>query len=616
VGNTKLALAEGSGTQYTYIRPTGRFARIYIPFALARVKSQSYPMSYAIVRIAKLKQSNLGGSGMHVSRGRVTPNADRSKLEDNQTLIHNDDQHLPLSEVVNAKIYSTPQKRKIRTDAVYAVEMLLTASPEYFRPSDPSKYGDYEADKLDEWVKAAKQWLGREYGDKIVRAELHLDEATPHIHAYLVPVDGAGQLNCRKLFGGRDKMFALQDSYAAATKHLGLERGIKGSIAEHTAVKDYYSVVNAATSELSIDTPQALKTKAAAYESVKRQNEELERRLKLLAQQRDKLAEQLQISQESIVTQSQIALALANPQPIITTERVAIELQIDPRNIPPGVGVIDLVAATRDTNLGGAIGWINARFGAAATIQLLNNPAKILAETPPARFIPPAPIRGEWGELRDYLTNTKKLPAKLVDRLHDEGLIYASEGGQLICLHKDFDGRVTGATSVDSKSDRHQGDLIEGTSLTGGWAYFEDNPLVNAERVVVTNDPIESMAYSVVNDADCPTLYLATHAGGWVPGDRLGNIELVVATERELVNLPSVVERHSPTGMNWVDDLKTLTESVIPDQSIQEPIVETIEIVSDPEPLIPPKRLTLDEIAKLPIPARVVQTRRVERDGR
>jgi hypothetical protein len=195
-----------------------------------------------------------------------------------------------------------------------------------------------------------------------------------------------------------------------------------------------------------------------------------------------------------------------------------------------------------------------------------------------------------------------------VDRLHDEGLIYASEGGQLICLHKDFDGRVTGATSIDTSTERVSGDLVERSSLTNGWAYFEDNPLVNAERVVVTNDPIESMAYSIVNDADCPTLYLATHAGGWVPGDRLGNIEVVVATERELVNLPNVVERHSPTGTSWAEDLKTLTESVIPD-----PIVEMVEVVSGPEPQVP---LKLDEIANLPKAPRVVKTRRVERDGR
>ena len=528
-------------------------------------------MPFAIARIAKLKQSNIGGSGMHVSRTRLTPNADRSKLADNQTLIHNDDRDLPLSEVVNRKIHSVEQRRKIRTDAVHCVEILLTASPEYFRPDDPSQYGYYQADKLDDWKRVTQGWLQQEYGDRIVRAELHLDEATPHIHAYLVPTDEAGQLNCKKLFGGRAKMFAFQDSYAAATKHLGLERGVRDSQAEHTTVKEYYAVVNAA-SELSLDTPQELKTKAAAYESVKRDKEELERRLRLLAQQRDKLAEQLQISQESIVTRSQIIAALANPHPLISIAQIAAELQINPLSIAPATNAIDLVANTIKTNLDGAIEWINNKFGAAATSQLIATQAQQLtqkvAEIPPVKFTPPEPIRGEWGKVRDNLTTTKKLPAKLVDRLHDEGLIYASEGGKLICLHKDFDGKVTGATAIDPTLDRHQGELVEASSLTGGWAYFEDNPQVTAQRVVIAENPIESMAYSVVHDADRPTLYLAAHDGGWVPGDRLANIPVVVATEMELVNLPPVVKRHSPTGKSWVDDLQALTDFAITDLAI------------------------------------------------
>ena len=201
-------------------------------------------MPYAILRIAKLKKSNIGGSGSHVSRSRQTPNADQSKLADNQTLIHNGDRDLPLGEVVAAKIAAFPQKRKIRIDAVHAVEFLLTASPEYFRPNNPAEYGSYDQERLDRWQQETVNWLRQKYGDKIVRAEIHLDEATPHIHAYLVPIDERGQLNCKGIFGGRTQMCALQDSYAAAMQPLGIERGIKGSTAEHTAVKEYYSKVN------------------------------------------------------------------------------------------------------------------------------------------------------------------------------------------------------------------------------------------------------------------------------------------------------------------------------------------------------------------------------------
>jgi regulator of replication initiation timing len=201
-------------------------------------------MPFAIIRIAKLKKSSIGGSGSHVSRSRPTLNADRSKLADNQTLIHNNDRELPLGEVVAAKIAANHKKRKIRPDAVHCVEFLLTASPEYFRPNHPADYGDYNPDLLARWQQETVKWLKQEYGDKIVRAELHLDEATPHIHAFLVPLDERRQLNCRGIFGERKKMFALQDSYSNAMKPLGLQRGERESRATHTSVKKYYSVVN------------------------------------------------------------------------------------------------------------------------------------------------------------------------------------------------------------------------------------------------------------------------------------------------------------------------------------------------------------------------------------
>ena len=111
--------------------------------------------------------------------------------------------------------------------------------------------------------------------------------------------------------------------------------------------------------------------------------------------------------------------------------------------------------------------------------------------------------------------------------------------------------------------------MLEGSSRTGGFYYFEDNAQVDAQRVVILADTIEAMAYSIVNDPDCPTLYLAAHTGGWVPGDRLSNIPVVVvATDADLVNLPPVVKRHSPTGKSWADDLQALTDFAITDLAI------------------------------------------------
>jgi Plasmid recombination enzyme len=199
-------------------------------------------MSLAICRIAKLKKSNLAGSGTHVSRTRPTLNANPSVTPLNRSLISSDDRS-PLQDLVSAKIAETHQGA-VRSNAVHAVEFLLSASPEYFRPNKPTDYGAYDPACLEAWVEHNIKWLKQEYGDKIVRAELHMDEATPHIHAYLVPIDGKGQLNCRGIFGERKNMFALQDSYAEAMEPLGIERGIRGSKARHTDVDKYYTAVN------------------------------------------------------------------------------------------------------------------------------------------------------------------------------------------------------------------------------------------------------------------------------------------------------------------------------------------------------------------------------------
>jgi hypothetical protein len=521
-------------------------------------------MPYAIARIAKLKQANIAGSGMHVSRGRNTPNADRSKLEDNQTLIHNDDQHLPLSEIVHNKIHSVEQQRKIRTDAVYAVEILLTASPEYFRPDDPSKYGEYQADKLAAWTRATVEWLEREYADKIVRAELHLDEATPHIHAYLVPTDQNGQLNCKKIFGGRAKMFAFQDSYAAATKHLGLERGVKDAQAEHTTVKDYYSVVNSASQELDPNDLQAVQARAVAYAQMQIEHQELQRRLKLVAQQRDELAKKLAMTQESVSVQAQINQALTTPEPLISIGRVACELRLPPGQIDQRTKPIDLVMNTRQTNLVEATQWLTQKFGAAATIQLVNDRVlQIIDRYPLNKFIPPDPVRSNWSDVRSQLMTKQQLPAKLVDRLHDQGLIYADSRRNLICLHRDFEEGVTGATSIDLGSEqvdgksefRPQFTTINGSNLTGGWHYFQSPTQGTIDKVVIVDHPLEAIAYATLNPPERTTLFLSGHEGGWMPGDKLERVDVIVATDAQLLNLPRQVEFQLPQSGCWGEDL-------------------------------------------------------------
>ncbi|MEA5517288.1 MobV family relaxase, partial [Nodularia sp. UHCC 0506] len=200
----------------------------------------------AILRVGKLKSfGNVGGSEAHTARLQETTNADPEKT--NIRLIGDNDH--PLEEIVKTKIASST-KHKPRKNAVLCSEMFLSASPEYFRPHDPSLAGEWDDHRMLDFANTSKNWLISNYSHKCVRAELHLDEATPHIHAYIVPVnDKTKQLSHNEMFGGsakecRIKLSKLQDSYAVALAPLGIERGVKGSKASHTKIKEYYQAVN------------------------------------------------------------------------------------------------------------------------------------------------------------------------------------------------------------------------------------------------------------------------------------------------------------------------------------------------------------------------------------
>ena len=67
------------------------------------------------------------------------------------------------------------------------LRIVLSASPEYFRPGDPGAVGTWDEDRLAAWEDATMNQLRAEHGDDLIFAELHLDEDTPHIHAVVAP---------------------------------------------------------------------------------------------------------------------------------------------------------------------------------------------------------------------------------------------------------------------------------------------------------------------------------------------------------------------------------------------------------------------------------------------
>jgi hypothetical protein len=288
-------------------------------------------MAYGICCIQKLKARSVGRSAKHTSRKYDTPNADPEK-QHIRIIGQPDSPNIPgLETLVRQHIGN----QTIRKNALLAVEFLLTASPEYFRPDDPSGAGYFEPKRLEDFQQSACEWLVNRYGDRIVRAELHLDESTPHIHAYMVPLDERGKLNCRVLLGGsRYRLSELQDDFAQAMATLGLERGIKGSKAKHTEISKYYAAVNSAPDvsldvssmqQLVADRQRAIKSSAQMEQTAKAlaqkltQSEQRIRELERIAKERTQTAQLWQSKYQN----------LANKVRDIPLEHVAYELSLE-----------------------------------------------------------------------------------------------------------------------------------------------------------------------------------------------------------------------------------------------------------------------------------------------
>lgn len=201
-------------------------------------------MSYVILRTAKLKSmGNIGGSLAHTYRTRDTPNAipDREHLNSHE---------LAGPEEVKAAIAARlPEKR--RSDAVLCVEYVITASPEYFTDG-PDKDGSAYLDDALKWLKA------KHGAENVVATSIHHDEKSPHLVAYVVPLDDQGKLNAKAFLGGKAKLSAMQTDFAHSVgrKH-GLERGVEGSRATHTTIREYYGRIGQDQEKTpSVDVPE------------------------------------------------------------------------------------------------------------------------------------------------------------------------------------------------------------------------------------------------------------------------------------------------------------------------------------------------------------------------
>ncbi len=432
---------------------------------------------YAVLRLAKLKTAGaIKALGRHNERTRETPNADPDRQGHNVRLAGSGDW------LADAQARLEVVEGRIRSNAVLGIEHVLTASPEWFERAS--------AAQVQTWVERSLAWLHTTYGkSNVVAAVFHDDERTPHLQALVVPVTAEDRLSANAYIGGsRTRLVELQDSYARVVADLGLERGVRGSPAEHQAVRDWYAKLEqplreaaAVARAASVEAPPRMAlhpevwaerqseriaavvapavdgavTQALHYEFRAARAEgnvqALSARVARLEQDNARLEEERGALRATVARYEQAEVERARGTDLPTVlERLGAERDPADRhqwrlageriNVTGatfynhdqergGGGAIDLVRQATGYTFREAVAWLGAEVGREPAVQagleaLQQEVRGYVAEERPP-FRPPVAEEGRWRQVRAYLTGERGLPGRVVDWLHEQGDIYA-----------------------------------------------------------------------------------------------------------------------------------------------------------------------------------------------
>lgn len=208
-------------------------------------------MGYINFRIGKIKDAaTMGRARAHNQRIAFCENTDASRRFMNKQIMEcaPDYEEFFQRRIQESKVYSSGE-RKLRSDAVRALDLEFRVSAEEM---SENPYFD-----IDKFCDETRKWVCNTFGaENVVDLVLHMDEGygmqatgmkcAPHIHAIVVPMTKDGRLSASEFIGSPQKLKAMQTSVANQYKSMRLKRGMEGSVAKHTEMKDYYGWVHAA----------------------------------------------------------------------------------------------------------------------------------------------------------------------------------------------------------------------------------------------------------------------------------------------------------------------------------------------------------------------------------
>lgn len=377
-------------------------------------------MPKPILRVGKMKSSGKSSPAAVEGHNRRTsncPSCDPSRTHLNRRLIGDD---LPFAESIDrvmSRAGLDPSSR--RKDATIANDLMISISPEWFRPDNPSAIGTWDEDRLRVFQAEAEALARKTFGPRIVSMDLHLDEATPHIHLVVVPIMPAGvdaegkktwRLSGKDMFDP-EALKALQQAWEDRMRPHGVGERLKGSRARHTTLKEYYGSLEETAKidrrnavSIQSDPPKKGLLESAEQHQAKvnawkkAEEKRMLKGLEPLAREasrgrlyeverlaasslRGALAEQTEelidrsrkieaITMERDVTREEVARLRSTP-----LNEVAAELAFF-GEIGPKENAIDLVKRVGEVDYKTAVAWLAQRFGADAAAAAVRDEAQ------------------------------------------------------------------------------------------------------------------------------------------------------------------------------------------------------------------------------------------------
>ena len=120
---------------------------------------------------------------------------------------------------------------RVRKDSVTAVEVLITASPEFFEKKSRKEIHEFFSYAVD-FMKS------KQNPDTYISAVVHVDEKTPHMHLCFVPITVDGRLSAKEIIGNKKRLTQWQDEFWSymVKKYPDFERGESASLTGRTHI--------------------------------------------------------------------------------------------------------------------------------------------------------------------------------------------------------------------------------------------------------------------------------------------------------------------------------------------------------------------------------------------